>query len=90
MAGHKLRAWRKAQEPPLSQGELGARFGVSAMTISRIEKGRQDPSLKFMHAVDRAGIATLDEWTQTVPADPQAPRPSPSSARSAADMLEAG
>lgn len=35
-----IRVFRKSQEPPLSLKVLGARVGVTAATMSRIESGK--------------------------------------------------
>ncbi len=49
--GHQLRAARIEQG--LTQGEVATRAGLSQGTVSAIELGRMDPSLKALFAILR-------------------------------------
>jgi len=42
---HPLRAWRKSQDKPLSQSELGDKLGIGPSQISQIESGLRGCSL---------------------------------------------
>lgn len=45
-ATHPIRAYRERQQPPISQGELGERIGVTRFTVGRWEDGgRPDKDL---------------------------------------------
>jgi len=58
--GRKLRA---AREGKLSQGELAERVGLSRTSITNIEKGIQQPSLKLaVRLADEVGVP-LSELT---------------------------
>lgn len=57
---HPLRAYRLAQDPPLSQSELARRVGTTEATISRIEHGQ--------HMVRRALLVRLVAVTGLSPA----------------------
>ncbi|MGH4029672.1 helix-turn-helix domain-containing protein [Actinomycetota bacterium Odt1-20B] len=68
--GALVRARRRAAS--LSQAELAARSGTGQAAISRIESGRDTPTLQVL---DR--IATALGCTLTVSLDPEQPSPPP-------------
>lgn len=49
-----LAAWREAHQPPLTQELLGARLGVSDVTISRWETGARRPDINVIAAYAEA------------------------------------
>ena len=59
MKNLKLKAARAAKD--LSQGDLAALCGVSRQTISAIEKGDYNPTIKLCLAICKALDRTLDE-----------------------------
>ncbi|MCW0197034.1 helix-turn-helix transcriptional regulator [Sphingopyxis sp.] len=60
MAGENpLRAWR--QYRGLTQVELGTRAGVSNLTVSRIEKGERETSVKNWRALADALSVDVDD-----------------------------
>lgn len=50
---HPLKLWREAQSPKVSQETLGARLGVSGMTISRWEGGDIEPQKRQWDNIER-------------------------------------
>ena len=65
MKNLKLKAARASRD--LSQEELASRVGVSRQTISAIEKGDYNPTIKLCIAICRELGKTLDElfWEDT-------------------------
>ncbi|MBR6293614.1 MAG: helix-turn-helix transcriptional regulator [Lachnospiraceae bacterium] len=65
MKNLKLKAARASRD--LSQEELASRVGVSRQTISAIEKGDYNPTIKLCIAICRELGKTLDElfWEET-------------------------
>ena len=59
MKNLKLKAARAAKD--LSQEQLAALCGVSRQTVSAIEKGDYNPSIKLCLAICKALDKTLDE-----------------------------
>ena len=59
MKNLKLKAARAAAD--MSQQELAEKVGVSRQTISAIEKGDYNPTIKLCLAICRALGKTLDE-----------------------------
>ncbi|MCR5792051.1 MAG: helix-turn-helix transcriptional regulator [Lachnospiraceae bacterium] len=59
MKNLKMKSARAAKD--LSQDELAARCDVSRQTISAIEKGDYNPTIKLCIAICRALDKTLDE-----------------------------
>ena len=71
LGAKKLRDWRKAQKPRVSQGALGGLLGtidraaaVSFNQVSRIERGECVPRLPFMVACQRLGICEIGDWAR--------------------------
>jgi len=57
-ATHPLTTWRRAQDKPLTQGDLGRLLGVGASQISQIENGLKGCSLETAIKIrDLAGDA---------------------------------
>ena len=57
--GRTIRDLRKKRK--LNQGELAEEAGVSLMTISRIERGEQNPHIKTLARIAGAlGVSILD------------------------------
>jgi transcriptional regulator with XRE-family HTH domain len=55
---HPIRAYRKAQKPPLSLEELAVDLGTTKATLSRIENGVMDLSVKLAKKIaDRTGLS---------------------------------
>ena len=65
MKNLKLKAARASRD--LSQEELASRVGVSRQTVSAIEKGDYNPTIKLCVAICRELGKTLDElfWEET-------------------------
>ena len=65
MKNLKLKAARASRD--LSQEELASRVGVSRQTVSAIEKGDYNPTIKLCIAICRELGKTLDElfWEET-------------------------
>ena len=59
MKNLRLKAARAARD--LSQGELAMRVGVSRQTISAIEKGDYNPTIRLCIAICKELGKTLDE-----------------------------
>lgn len=59
MKNLKLKAARASLD--LSQGELAGKVGVSRQTISAIEKGDYNPTIKLCVAICRVLGRTLDD-----------------------------
>lgn len=58
---HPLKAYRKAQTPPLTQDDLAKNLGVKRVTILRWEKGkRKIDSDKVPEISEKTGIAPRD------------------------------
>lgn len=51
----------------LSQQALGERLGITAMSVSNYESGRNDPSARTMVAIAEALNVTVDDLTQQPP-----------------------
>lgn len=60
-AAHKIRSWRKAQNPRLTAAAFADRFGISATLVYRIENGAR-PHGDVMAAIVKAGICQPDDW----------------------------
>lgn len=62
----KLRDYRKSQN--LTLDELAARIGRSAATVSRIERGKNQPDWATLDAIERAteGAVTPNDFRQEV------------------------
>lgn len=50
---HPLRAFREAQDPPLSQEQLAALLGVSRVTVTRWESGARKPEPEELPAISK-------------------------------------
>jgi hypothetical protein len=61
-SGPQLRAWRKAQTPPLSGHDAGRWLDLSFMSIYRLEQGTRLPGGKVMRALLARGICTLEDF----------------------------
>lgn len=61
-AAQKIRAWRKAQVPPLTQAAFGELYGLKGLSISRIERGERLPRLKVAIQLEADGIAVAADW----------------------------
>jgi len=48
MATHPIRAYRRAQKPPLRLEDLANRVGTTKANLSRIEGGKRKPSNKLL------------------------------------------
>ena len=59
MGNKRMRLARMERE--MSQGELAAAVGVTRQTISMVESGKYNPTLKLCVAICRALGCTLDE-----------------------------
>lgn len=60
-AGERLRVWREAQAPELTQAGLAARLGVSQSTVSNLERGALLPVRTMAIAIeDLTGISVRD------------------------------
>ena len=59
MGNKRMRLARMERE--MSQGELAAAVGVTRQTISMVESGKYNPTLKLGVAICRALGRTLDE-----------------------------
>lgn len=49
----ELKQYRAAHNPPLSQGDLASKLGVSRVTVARWEAGDRRPDIRFVTAVSR-------------------------------------
>lgn len=55
---HPLRAYRKNQQPPLSQKQLADMLGVDRVTVARWEAGTRNVDQERLPAIaERTGIA---------------------------------
>lgn len=61
-AGRKLRAWRKAQNPPLSGHDAARWLGVSFMTVYRLEQGSRKAGGKMMRAMMARAICAMEDF----------------------------
>lgn len=70
MKNLRLKSARAAKD--LSQEELARAVGVSRQTISAIEKGDYNPTIRLCIAICRTLNKTLDDlfWDETSPAGP--------------------
>lgn len=66
--GQRIRDWRRGRH--ITQQQLADEFGVARETISRWERGREEPNLFFMRALsDRLPPAAAADMTDSLPAD---------------------
>lgn len=69
---HPLAEYRAAQQPPLTQDDLGSRIGVDGMTVSRWERGeslpqkRQWPKIESVTGIPREKLISV--YAQSEPA----------------------
>ncbi len=64
----RIRDWRRSRH--LTQDQLAEEFGVTRETISRWERGREEPNLFFMKALStRLPPVALPDVTDALPAD---------------------
>ena len=81
LAGHRIRLWREAHDPPLSAEEFGARYCDPAgdpwpsRTVYGWEaKGKvARPMVQKRHAA--LGICQPADWLEPAPSDPSSPTP---------------
>lgn len=66
MYGEKIRQFRK--EKGLSQQELGEMLGVSAVSVSKWERGQTQPDINTLRAMADLFNTTIDELCDRVPA----------------------
>lgn len=66
MYGEKIRQFRKAKG--LSQQELGEMLGVSAVSVSKWERGQTQPDINTLRAMADLFNTTIDELCDRVPA----------------------
>jgi transcriptional regulator with XRE-family HTH domain len=72
--GPRLRALRHARGATLTQ--LSATTGISTSTLSRLESGQREPTLKLLLPLAKAHGVPLDELVGTQTGDPRVhPRP---------------
>ncbi|MGW6454476.1 helix-turn-helix domain-containing protein [Streptomyces sp. NPDC055078] len=72
--GPRLRALRRARGTTLAR--LSKETGISVSTLSRLESGRREPSLKHLLPLAKAHSMPLDELVGTRTGDPRVhPRP---------------
>lgn len=64
LGAQKVKAWRRAQSPRLSQTGMAERFGLSLMTWSRIENGHQMPPLEQAVELQKAGVCDPGDFLQ--------------------------
>ncbi len=68
LAGQKLRAWREAQDPPLSAEEFGARFGIPKPWPSRTVYGWEAkgkiPRAPVQKRLAELGICDPADWLE--------------------------
>lgn len=64
---HALEAWRNAQTPKLSQGDLAEKVGVTRWMINRIELRERSPSLTLATKIRdfTGGAVTLDDLARS-------------------------
>lgn len=63
--GRKLKAWREAMRPAVTQKELAARAGVTDGFIAHIETGRTLPGKKTLRALAGAlGVPELEMFRE--------------------------
>ncbi len=78
LAGQKLRAWREAQEPPLSAAEFGERYGVPnpwpSRTVYGWEAKGKIPRAPVQKRLAELGICDPADWIEPpLPAPPEEP-----------------
>ena len=52
--GNRIRRWRQASQPPMTQRELASRIGVSNGVLAHIETGRTLPGIRTLRALANA------------------------------------
>lgn len=65
--GERLRAWRDAQEPWVSQQALAEKLGVFQTTISHYERGSLLPGLQEAFAIEALTGIPARSWLQPDP-----------------------
>ena len=59
--GNRIRRWRQASQPPMTQRELASRIGVSNGFLAHIETGRTLPGIRTLRALANAlGVAETE------------------------------
>ncbi len=77
LAGHKIRAWREAHDPPLSAQEFGALFGDNgakgwpSRTVYGWEAKGKVARPKVQKRLAELGICQPADWLEPVPSKPQ-------------------
>lgn len=69
----KVKAWRRAQTPKVTQGEMRKRFGLTVVSWSRIEAGQHVPRPRVIKMLEDAGICSLQDWLSPPLSDSDAP-----------------
>lgn len=77
MLSDKMRAYREAAEPPVSQAELASRIGVSRQALWNWENGFNIPSLPNLRAWGAALHLTTAEVAEVVTEAITLPLPEP-------------
>lgn len=62
VAGHKLKAWRLAQNPPLSAADFGAKYGFKTQTVFGWESKGRIPRAEAQRALAALGICQPADW----------------------------
>ena len=75
LAGHKIRLWREAHDPPLSAEEFGARYGDTQPWPSRTVYGWEAKGKvarpKVQKRLSQLGICEPADWLEPAPAEKQ-------------------
>lgn len=69
LGAQKVKAWRRAQHPRVTQKHMARRFGLSMITWNRIECGHQLPPLQQAVALREAGVCDPGDWLRPPRAD---------------------
>lgn len=65
MATNPLKAFREAQTPPLSQGELAKKLGVTRATVSRWESGERFPERDLWPVIHQITGVSADDLARS-------------------------
>jgi NAD+ synthase (glutamine-hydrolysing) len=79
LAGHKIRLWREAHDPPLSAEEFGARYGDPwpSRTVYGWEAKGKVARPKVQKTLAELGICQPGDWLEDAPPDPISETPAP-------------
>ncbi len=79
LAGHKIRLWREAHDPPLSAEEFGARYGDPwpSRTVYGWEAKGKVARPKVQKTLAELGICEPADWLEDAPSDPISETPAP-------------